>query len=130
MKKKGYFGGQGNSARFLGKILCISKRNKSYIHGARVRAVLATSREHIRLYWNIGKKIVGRQEKSGWGKAIVERLSEDLQKEYPGVQGYGLRIYGTCDSFIWNTRTSQISNDSWRNTLGPEHRDSIKDRHD
>ena len=67
------------------------KEIKADIRNARVRAVLAASREQTGLYWNIGKKIVVRQEESGWGKAIVERLSIDLQKEYPGVHGYSVQ---------------------------------------
>ena len=29
-----------------------------------------------------------KQDKLGWGKAIVETLAKDLQKEFPGVQGF------------------------------------------
>ena len=32
--------------------------------------------------------IVERQKKYGWGKAIVENLAKDLQKEFPGIQGF------------------------------------------
>jgi hypothetical protein len=35
--------------------------------------------------------IVERQEKESWGKAVVERLAADLQKEFPGIQGYSAR---------------------------------------
>jgi hypothetical protein len=31
---------------------------------------------------------VAKQEKLGWGKAIVENLAKDLQKEFPGIQGF------------------------------------------
>jgi predicted nuclease of restriction endonuclease-like (RecB) superfamily len=32
--------------------------------------------------------IVKRQGKDGWGKAVVETLAADLQKEFPGMQGF------------------------------------------
>jgi predicted nuclease of restriction endonuclease-like (RecB) superfamily len=32
--------------------------------------------------------IVGRQQGASWGKAVVERLAEDLRTEFPGVQGF------------------------------------------
>ncbi len=37
----------------------------------------------IALYWDIGKRITGKQQQLGWGKAIVETLSKDLQNEFP-----------------------------------------------
>ena len=35
--------------------------------------------------------IVEKQEKEGWGKSVVEKLSQDLQKEYPGEGGFSSR---------------------------------------
>jgi predicted nuclease of restriction endonuclease-like (RecB) superfamily len=43
------------------------------------------------LYWHIGETITQRQEAEGWGKAVVERLSSDLQKEFPGQQGFSVQ---------------------------------------
>jgi len=31
---------------------------------------------------------VEKQEHAGWGQAVVERLSEDLRREFPGVRGF------------------------------------------
>jgi predicted nuclease of restriction endonuclease-like (RecB) superfamily len=42
----------------------------------------------VDLYWNLGKIIVQRQEAHGWGKSVVERLSGELQMEFPGSTGY------------------------------------------
>ncbi len=36
----------------------------------------------IALYWEIGRDIVARQEKAGWGDEILERLSHDLRHEF------------------------------------------------
>lgn len=30
-------------------------------------------------------------KKNNWGKSIVETLSQDLQNEFPGIQGYSSR---------------------------------------
>jgi DUF1016 N-terminal domain len=35
--------------------------------------------------------IVERQEKEGWGKSVVDRLAGDLQKAFPGLQGFSPR---------------------------------------
>ncbi len=42
----------------------------------------------IQLYWFIGKSIVERQQQLGWGKAVVESLSHDLQAEFDGANGF------------------------------------------
>jgi len=61
---------------------------KERIRTAQVKASLSANRELIVLYWDIGKSIVERQRDEGWGKTIVERLSTDLQREFPGIAGF------------------------------------------
>ncbi len=39
----------------------------------------------------IGELITKNQEKNGWGKAIVEKLSKDLEKDYPSKSGFSSR---------------------------------------
>jgi hypothetical protein len=39
----------------------------------------------ILLYWDIGRGIVEKQEALGWGESVVELLSRDLQKAFPGL---------------------------------------------
>ena len=63
------------------------KEIKERIYKAQYDALKAVNKELINLYWGIGKSIVAKQEKLGWGKAIVETLAKDLQKEFPGTQG-------------------------------------------
>lgn len=50
--------------------------------------MLSVNRELIQLYWDIGRLIVERQEREGWGKSVVERLAADLQKAFPGMGGF------------------------------------------
>jgi predicted nuclease of restriction endonuclease-like (RecB) superfamily len=40
---------------------------------------------------HLGKMIVERQDKEGWGKSVVERLAKDLQKEFPGIKGFSVQ---------------------------------------
>ncbi len=61
---------------------------KQRIRSAQYEALKAVNKELIRLYWDIGKMIVDRQKKHGWGKSIVESLARDLRVEFPGVHGY------------------------------------------
>src|SRR3989338_8648864 len=61
---------------------------KERIRAAQYEALRAVNKELIGLYWDIGKRIVEQQEKHSWGKSIVETLAGDLQKEYPGINGF------------------------------------------
>jgi len=47
--------------------------------------------ELIQLYWEIGGEIFRQQQEKGWGKSVVELLSKELQKEFPGVKGFTTR---------------------------------------
>ena len=64
---------------------------KSRIRTAQYEALRTVNRELITLYWDIGKMIVKRQERHGWGKSIVESLGQDLQKEFPGTKGFSVQ---------------------------------------
>ncbi len=64
---------------------------KQNVVNSRIQAVKAVNSELIGLYWNIGKLILERQKEHGWGKSIVEKLSNDLQKEFPQQTGFSSR---------------------------------------
>ncbi|MFA6548533.1 MAG: PDDEXK nuclease domain-containing protein [Candidatus Margulisiibacteriota bacterium] len=61
---------------------------KEKIASSRFNAYRGLNRRLIKLYWEIGRDIVDRQEKYGWGKSIVEKLSKDLKREFPLAKGY------------------------------------------
>ncbi len=64
------------------------KEIKSRIMSSRMQAVRSVNHELIKLYWDIGKNIVERQKKFGWGRSIVEQLSQDLTREYANFEGF------------------------------------------
>jgi len=64
---------------------------KERIRQSQYDALKAVNKELIKLYWDIGKMIVEKQKKYGWGKSIVENLARDLQKEFPGMRGLSSR---------------------------------------
>jgi predicted nuclease of restriction endonuclease-like (RecB) superfamily len=43
------------------------------------------------LYWSIGRDILARQEREGWGAHVVERLSVDLRAAFPEMKGLSSR---------------------------------------
>jgi predicted nuclease of restriction endonuclease-like (RecB) superfamily len=61
---------------------------KTRVRTAQLKAAVAVNRELIQLYWDIGRLIVERQAAEGWGKSIVERLADDIQREFPGLAGF------------------------------------------
>jgi len=64
---------------------------KSRVRAAQIRAGLAANRELLALYWDIGRLILDRQKAQGWGTKVIDRLSRDLQNEFPGQQGFSPR---------------------------------------
>lgn len=61
---------------------------KQRVRDSQYAALRAVNKELVALYWDIGKRIVDKQNKLGWGKAVVENLAIDLQKEFPGIRGF------------------------------------------
>lgn len=63
---------------------------KTKIRQAQYDAMKAVNTQLVRLYWEIGKSILEKQQ-AGWGKSVVENLAEDLQAEFPGMRGISAR---------------------------------------
>jgi hypothetical protein len=61
---------------------------KNQIRDARLRASLAVNAELIGLYWRIGRDILERQGRDGWGARVVDRLALDLRAAFPGMRGF------------------------------------------
>ena len=67
---------------------------------ARYHVARTITKELISLYWKIGKIISEKQKEQGWGKSVVEKISNDLQKEYPESSGYSSRNLWDVKRFI------------------------------
>ncbi|MEW5758616.1 MAG: PDDEXK nuclease domain-containing protein [Candidatus Omnitrophota bacterium] len=61
---------------------------KERVRSSQYEALKVVNKELIALYWDIGRRIIEKQKEFGWGKAIVETLAQDLQKEFPGIKGF------------------------------------------
>ncbi len=100
-----------NDARYLRLLKDIKKKVRS----AQLQALKKVNKTLIRLYWDIGKMIVEKQQALGWGKAVVETLASDLQKAFPGIRGFSARN-------LWNMRNlfKEYQNDQILQTLSAE----------
>ena len=64
---------------------------KNRVRNSQIKATRAINNELILLYWHIGKSILDKQTKHGWGAKVVDQLSQDLQKDFPGMKGFSPR---------------------------------------
>ncbi|MDA8241650.1 MAG: PDDEXK nuclease domain-containing protein [Nitrospiraceae bacterium] len=76
-----------NRSDFTSLLADVKKR----IQDAQTRAVLAVNSELVRLYWDIGRIIDDRQQREGWGAAVIPRLSRALHNELPEIKGFSER---------------------------------------
>lgn len=83
---------------------------KSRIQTARVKAHLAVNRELVQLYWDLGRLIVMRQKLEGWGKSLIEQLSDDLRSTFPEIKGLSARN-------LWDTRKFYLAYNSKASVL-------------
>ncbi|MGL5264054.1 MAG: PDDEXK nuclease domain-containing protein [Candidatus Rhabdochlamydia sp.] len=73
-----------NYAKFLTSL-------KSKIRSAQIKGAIAVNKELIKLYWDVGKDIVEKQDKEGWGGNVLDKVVKDLQNEFPGIEGFSKR---------------------------------------
>ncbi len=64
---------------------------KQRVERSRIRAAMAANAELVALYWDIGRMILARQKREGWGSKVIDRLARDLQKSFPGRKGFSPR---------------------------------------
>ncbi|MDR3001198.1 MAG: PDDEXK nuclease domain-containing protein [Fibromonadaceae bacterium] len=61
---------------------------KQQIKTGQIKAALSVNSQMIMLYWDLGRQIVEKQEKTKWGSGFIEQLSKDLKKEFPEMAGF------------------------------------------
>ena len=83
---------------------------KQRIRLAQVRAARAASTEVLRLYWSVGHDILVRQQQEGWGAGVVDQLSKDLRREFPGQSGWSRRnlYYMRKAAEVWPTEAAFV----------------------
>lgn len=64
---------------------------KQRIRQNRLKVVMAANSAMILLYWDIGRMILERQGKEGWGAKVIDRLAMDLREAFPDMKGFSPR---------------------------------------
>jgi predicted nuclease of restriction endonuclease-like (RecB) superfamily len=72
---------------------------KQRIQRERLRVVMSANAAMVQLYWDIGRMILERQKREGWGAKVVDRLATDLRDAYPDMQGLSPRNLKYMRSF-------------------------------
>ena len=61
---------------------------KTAILQSQARAAKAVNQEQLALYYGIGRYVSANTRKKNWGKGAIETISNELQKELPGLRGF------------------------------------------
>ena len=64
---------------------------KARIRQAQIRAALSANSEMLMMYWDIGRMIDERQQKEGWGSAVIPGPAQDIRNELPEMKGFSVR---------------------------------------
>ncbi len=64
---------------------------KNQIKISQQKAFSAINQEMIMLYFHIGAMIEQRQKELGWGAKVIDKLSQDILREFPNMSGFSTR---------------------------------------
>jgi predicted nuclease of restriction endonuclease-like (RecB) superfamily len=64
---------------------------KKSIVQSRYQAARLANREQLLLYFKTGKMLSEKVAKEKWGAKVLEQISDDLQKQLPGIKGFSVR---------------------------------------
>ncbi len=67
------------------------KAIKTAILQSQLKAAKAVNKEQLALYFGIGRYVSINSRTQQWGAGAIEQISEQLQKELPGLRGFGPR---------------------------------------
>lgn len=55
---------------------------------AQVKASVRVNTEKLRYNWELGRDLVQKKAEERWGSGVVEQVSLDMQREFPGAEGF------------------------------------------
>ena len=72
---------------------------KTRIRQSQIKAMIKVNDEMLRLYWDLGHDIVIRQMDAVWGSGFFDKLSKELKREFPDMQGFSVTNLKYCKYF-------------------------------
>lgn len=100
------------------------KEIKEKVKSAQIRAALAANRELIDFYYDLGRMIV--EKDAVWGSGLLERLSIDLNKEFPQMKGFSVTNLKYCRLFFKYVSKSPQTGDESEETKSPQAGDEFE----
>jgi len=64
------------------------KEIKEKVRTSQLKAAVAVNQEMIKLYWEIGNRVLEKQKNEGWGAKTIEKLAKDLKNSFPDMKGF------------------------------------------
>ncbi|PZR06382.1 MAG: DUF1016 domain-containing protein [Archangium gephyra] len=64
---------------------------KARVRAAQQRAAQSVNQELLGLHWELGREILERQGREGYGTKVVDRLAADLKTAFPSMKGFSPR---------------------------------------
>ena len=61
---------------------------KSRYRSAQVKAAVKVNAEKLLFNWQLGRYLVQKKAEERWGAGVVEQVSLDLKREFPGADGF------------------------------------------
>jgi predicted nuclease of restriction endonuclease-like (RecB) superfamily len=99
---------------------------KQAILKSRYKAATLANREMLMLYFGVGEYISNNSRKNSWGTNAIEVISEQLQKELPGLRGFSptnlknMRLfYEAWSQLMPMYQNRQLITDDFENTDKP-----------
>ena len=93
---------------------------KHRYRSAQVKAAIKVNAEKLLWNWQMGRDLVQKKAEERWGAGVVEQVSLDLQKEFPGEKGFSARnlwsmkqwflFYTSSDPAILNQFGAELQN--------------------
>lgn len=120
--KEVFFSGKASLNQMPENYIAFLTAIKNQINDSRTRAIFKANAELILLYWNIGNKILEKQESEGWGAKVIDRLSYDLKELFPDLKGFSPRNlkYMRAFALAWQNEEivqRTIAQIPWRSIL-------------
>ena len=63
---------------------------KQRIQSAQIKAAISLNQELLHLYWDLGSRIVEKQQSASWGDRFLPQMSKDLKAEFPNMKGFSV----------------------------------------
>ncbi|MCL1865493.1 MAG: PDDEXK nuclease domain-containing protein [Spirochaetes bacterium] len=92
------------------------------IKTAKDRILKTVNTEIIDLYWQIGKEVSEKANNGGWGKSVVEELSNNIAANFGNIRGFSPQNIWRMKQFYETYKDNQILSSllrelSWTNNL-------------